>query len=205
MRSSLTALAFCVLAMAPSLAASAKPVDDKALVGRAAAYLQGLKSAEARFSQTDPRGAVTTGTFALERPGKARFAYDPPAGLTVVADGVDIDVYDARLKTFNHYPMKQTPLALLLGSDVRFDRSAVVTSVVHDRDGFAIGLRDRTKKTQGQLTLRFTGAPMALAGWTVLDPQGGTTRVALSGLRSGVSLSPTLFELHDPNPRTFRP
>ena len=61
----------------PVAAATSAPPTDMALVDKAAAYLQGLRSAEAKFSQTDPRGAVTTGTFSLQRPGKARFAYDP--------------------------------------------------------------------------------------------------------------------------------
>ncbi|MFV4677451.1 outer membrane lipoprotein carrier protein LolA, partial [Mycobacterium tuberculosis] len=69
---------------------------DAALVDKAAAYLQGLKSAQARFSQTDPRGMVTTGTFSLQRPGKARFAYDAPTDLTVVADGVNVNVLDGK-------------------------------------------------------------------------------------------------------------
>ncbi len=203
-RRTLIALAIGVLAIAPTAAALAR-ADDRSLVGKAAAYLQSLTSAQARFRQTDPRGAVTTGAFMLQRPGKARFAYDPPAGLTVVADGVNVDVYDAKLATFNQYPLKQTPLALLLASEVHFDKTAVVTSIAHDRTGFSITLRDATRKAQGQLTLRFTDAPLMLKGWTVVDPQGGKTTVALTELRSGVALAPGLFELHDLHPHSFKP
>ena len=213
MRMTLLALMLLAFTMAPAFAAPAKtkppasaaPTSDKALVDKAATYLQGLKSAQASFSQTDPHGAVTSGTFSLQRPGKARFAYDPPTGLTVVADGVDVDVYDAKLKTFNQYPLKQTPLALLLASDVHFDKTAVAASVSRERGGFSITLRDAAKKTQGQLTLKFMETPFALAGWTVVDPQGGKTVVTLSNLKSGVALAADLFELRDPHPRAFKP
>jgi len=191
---------------------SAKPAlpatlsaPDRALVDKAAAYLQGLKSAEAKFSQTDPRGAVTTGTFSLQRPGKARFAYDPPADLTVVADGLNVDVYDGKLKTFDQYPLKQTPLALLLGSEVRFDKAVVVAAVSHDKTGFTVAVRDVKKQAQGQLSLRFSTFPIALTGWVVVDAQGGKTTVALNGLKSGVALTPGLFILRDPHPHTIKP
>lgn len=196
--------------LSPALARPAPAVAltpaDKVLVDKAAGYLQGLKSAEARFSQTDPRGAVTTGVFSLLRPGRARFAYDPPADLTVVADGVNLNVYDGKLKTFDQYPLAQTPLALLLGSEVRFDRSVVIAGVSRDQDrGFTVSARDAKAPAQGQLSLHFSDAPMALTGWTVIDAQGGKTTVRLSGLKTGVSLSPGLFVLRDPHPHTIKP
>ena len=204
------ALAGAAGASVPALAARTTPAAalapaDKALVEKAAGYLQGLKSAQARFSQTDPRGAITTGVFSLQRPDRARFAYDPPAALTVVADGVNVDVADAKLKTFDQYPLKQTPLSLLLGDDVKLDKDAVVASAVRDKAGFAITLRDARKHAQGQLVLRFSNTPLALTGWTVLDGQGGRTTVTLSDLKSGVTLEPGLFVLHDPHPHVFKP
>ncbi len=185
--------------------ASALASADRTLVDKAAAYLQALKTAQARFSQTDPRGAVTTGTFSLERPGKARFAYDAPTDLTVVADGLNVDVYDGKLKTYDQYPLRQTPLAVLLGSEVRFDKAAVVVGVSHDKGGFTVEVRDAKKQAQGKLSLRFSTGPMALTGWTVLDAQGGKTTVVLTGLRSGVPLASDLFVLRDPNPHTIKP
>lgn len=189
----------------PVAAATSAPPTDMAVVAKAAAYLQELRSAEAKFSQTDPRGAVTTGTFSLQRPGKARFAYDPPADLTVVADGVNVDISDGKLKTFDQYPERQTPLALLLGSEVRFDKSVVIAAVSRDKAGFTITVRDAKKQAQGELSLSFSTAPMSLTGWSVLDPQGGKTTVVLSDLKSGVSLAPSLFVLHDPHPRAIKP
>lgn len=204
------ALAVAAGASASALAARTTPAAplspaDKALVEKAAGYLQGLKSAQARFSQTDPHGAVTTGVFSLQRPDHARFAYDPPAALTVVADGVDVDVADTKLKTFDQYPLKQTPLSLLLGADVKLDKDAVVASATREKAGFAVTLRDARKHAQGQLTLRFSNTPLALTGWTVLDGQGGQTTVTLSELRTGVALAPSLFVLQDPHPHVFRP
>ena len=177
---------------------------DKALIDSAGAYLSGLKTAQARFSQTDPRGAVTGGTFYLQRPGKARFAYDAPTDLTVVADGVNVNVYDGRLKTFDQYPLARTPIALLLAADVKFDRAAVMTGVVRDKSGFTVIVRDVKKQAEGRLLLSFSTAPVALMGWTVIDGQGLKTIVRLNGLKSGVGLDSKLFELRNPTPKPSR-
>ncbi len=172
---------------------------DKALVDQAAIYMQGLKSVQARFSQTDPRGAITNGTFSLQRPGKARFAYDAPTDLTVVSDGTAVSVYDGRLKTFDKYPLKSTPIAMLLGDQVKFDKAAVITAVARDKTGFIVTLRDAGKQAEGQLSLNFSTAPVALTGWTVIDAQGQKTQVRLSGLKN-MPLAADLFVLKDPHP-----
>ena len=50
-------------------------------------------------------------------------------------------------------------------------------------DGFSITARDGKKETAGTITLTFTDAPLALAGWTVTDAQSRPTRVQLVGLQ----------------------
>ena len=204
----LTALLIAVAPAAVAAKSPAKPAvaaPDRALIGRATAYLSGLRSAQAKFSQTDTRGAVSTGTFSLQRPGKARFAYDPPADLTVVADGTNVNISDAKLKTFDQYPLKQTPLAILLADRVKLSDAAAAASVTRGGGGFTVTVVDPKNRAQGSLALDFTSAPVALTGWTVTDPQGQRTTVKLSGLKAGVALAPSLFVLNDPRPHTFKP
>lgn len=181
---------------APALSAA-----DKALVDKAAAYLQSLGEAKARFVQTDPRGAVSKGALYLKRPGKARFAYDPPAGLLVVSDGALVSIHNTRLKTFESYPLGATPLSLFLAKQIRLDRGVVVTRVARHADGFSITARDGKRQADGQITLTFADSPMRLLGWTVTDPQGGATRVQLSNLQPASGLANSLFVLKDPRPR----
>jgi outer membrane lipoprotein-sorting protein len=171
---------------------------DQALVDRATAYLQSLTEARGRFVQTDPRGATTQGSLYLKRPGKARFAYDAPSGLTVVSDGGNVAVHDARLKTFDRYPLSATPLSLFLAKNIRLDRGVTVTRVDRMADGFSITARDGSRKTAGQITLTFTDTPLALAAWTVTDAQGRSTRVRLQGLQRASGLANSLFVMRNP-------
>jgi outer membrane lipoprotein-sorting protein len=182
----------------PALAQSALAPADQALVQRATAYLEGLGEAKARFVQTDSRGQTAQGTVYLKRPGKARFAYDPPSGLLVVSDGSTVSVADSRLKTFDKYPLSATPLSLFLGRTIRLDQGVQVTAVTRAADGFTLTARDARRQTAGQITLTFADNPLRLLGWTVTDAQARTTRVQLDGLAAASGLDPALFELKDP-------
>lgn len=192
------ALAGLGLAGSAFAAPSALSAEDQALVDRAVAYLEGLAEAKGRFTQTDARGQVTTGTVYLRRPGKARFAYDPPSGLLVVSDGSTVAVADARLKTFDRYPLGATPLSLFLAKTIRLDRGVQVTGVTRAADGFTLAARDGHRKAAGQITLTFRDEPMQLVGWTVTDAQGRLTRVQLEGLAPASGLDPALFQQKDP-------
>jgi outer membrane lipoprotein-sorting protein len=193
-------------ALLPAAAVAAPPTpaistEDQTLVDKAVAYLQGLGEARGRFTQTDARGAVTTGELFLKRPGKARFAYDPPAGLLVVSDGGRVIVSDSRLNTFTAYPLGATPLSLFLAKTIRLDKGVQVTRVTRAADGFSINARDGKRETAGQIVLSFRDNPMSLVAWAVTDAQGHTTQVRINGLQATSGLDPALFILRDPRPK----
>jgi outer membrane lipoprotein-sorting protein len=199
------ALALAALPFATSAFAQAQPpalpVADQALVDKAVAYLQGLSEAKGRFTQTDSRGGVSQGDLYLKRPGKARFAYDPPSGLLVVSDGGAVAIQDSRLKTFDSYPLGATPLSLFLAKTIRLDKGVQVTHVARAADGFSITARDGKRETAGQILLTFADNPMRLKGWAVTDAQGRTVLVKLDTLEPTSGLSPGLFVLKDPRPK----
>ena len=170
----------------------ADPQDD-ALVARAVAYLDGLTAAKGSFRQTDPRGVTVTGTFYLARPGRARFQYDPPSGLLITSDGKTVIMSDSRLKTFQHFPLSSTPLALFLADHIRLDKGATVTRVEHNADSFSITARDGHGLSQGQVTLYFAEGPLRLSGWALIDAQGRVTQVALGPLSPIGDADPELF------------
>src|SRR3954470_19253172 len=180
----LSALAAAALATPAIAAPAAAPLsaDDQALVAKAAAYLEAISSARGRFTQTDQRGSVTQGEIYLQRPGKARFAYDPPASLLIVSNGNSVSVYDRRLKTFNSYPLAATPLSLFLARHIRLDKGVKVTRVVRQPGQFSLTARASHGRAGGWIQLTFAAEPLALREWTITDAQGATTRVRVEGL-----------------------
>src|SRR5665213_357206 len=74
----------------PLAAAAAQPSpalpltpEDRVLIDEASTYLDGLGQMHGHFLQTDARGTVSQGEIFLDRPGKARFDYQPPASPVV--------------------------------------------------------------------------------------------------------------------------
>lgn len=190
-----------VLAQAPKTAPAAPlSAADQALVDRAVAYLEGLASAQGRFVQTDQRGTVTQGRILLQRPGKARFEYDPPSGLLVVADGGAVSVHDRRLKTFESYPQRSTPLGLFLAGRIKLEGGVRVTRVARLADGFSLTAEDPRRQTRGSITLNFAEGPLRLIGWSVVDPRGAQTRVRLVDFAPSARLEAANFVLRNPNP-----
>jgi outer membrane lipoprotein-sorting protein len=192
------------LAIAPLVIAAAPPpaplsAEDNALVAKAVAYLDTLTCDEGRFEQVDARGALTRGTFFLQRPGRARFDYDPPSGLVIASNGFKVTVVDHRLGTIQAYPLAFTPLGLFLAKNIRLDRGVVVTSVDRSAAGFSITAHDRGHPNQGSIDMRFTNDPIRLAGWTVTDSRGQSVQVRLAALSSATPRSWRFFELAAPD------
>jgi len=190
----------CPALAAPLAPAAPLSADDKALVDKAAAYLGGISEAKGRFVQTDSRGQTSQGVLYLKRPGQARFAYDPPSGQLVVSDGFNVSISDARLKTFDRYPLGATPLSLFLARDVRLDKGVEVTRVARLPGGFSITARDARHPRAGEVTLSFSSQPMKLREWTMVDAQGASTRIRITALEPTSGLDSALFTLRDPRP-----
>jgi len=197
--------------VSPAAAQDSKPVpaalsaEQKALLDKATAYIQGLGSAKGRFVQTDARGTQTQGVFYMQRPGKARFAYDPPAGLLVVSNGNNVNIFDSRLKTYESYPLSKTPLNLLLAREVRLDRGVTITDIRPLADGFTIVAQDAKRQALGRISMDFSNSPVGLMGWTVTDIKGGQIRVRLVDFAETSDLDPKLFVLTDPRRKVGKP
>ncbi|MEO8812414.1 MAG: outer membrane lipoprotein carrier protein LolA [Caulobacteraceae bacterium] len=195
MRALLLAIALLAAWVAP--AAALTPADD-ALVARAVAYFQGLSTARGRFVQTDPRGGVSGGTFWLQRPGRARFDYDPPSGLVIASDGFKVQVVDKRLKTVQSYLLGATPLSLFLARDIRLDRGVKVAAVTRSDGAFTVLARDAAHPDRGQIALTFTEKPLTLTGWTLTDSAGQTVKVRLLDFAAATPRPKAFFTIDNP-------
>jgi outer membrane lipoprotein-sorting protein len=169
---------------------------------QASAALNQFRLAQGRFTQVAPDGARTQGGFWLSRPGRVRFEYDSPSPLLIVADGSTVAIQDRRMRTTDRIPLNTTPLQFILRAQTNLEQDARVTRVVRTGGTTQISLRDRTGRTDGELTLVFTGegAAMALNSWVVRDGAGGQTRVTLSNVTRPSRIDPRQFILREADP-----
>jgi outer membrane lipoprotein-sorting protein len=127
-----------------------------------------------------------------------RFEYKLPNPALVIADGTWVGVYDTRLNTLDRIPLKSTPLNLLLKKRVDLRKENAVRSIERGAGQMRVTAIDPDEPDQGSITMVFAENPLELRQWIVVDPQGLTTTVALSEMRSNVKLDPDLFFIEDP-------
>ncbi len=183
-----------LLALAIAAPATAAPLDD------VAASLKATTSLAADFTQTGADGRVLTGRMILARPGKIRFQYDK-AKLLIVGNGRTLTFVDYAVNQVSQWPVKSTPLGILLSSEP--DLSRVAKIVQSDGARVIVEARDPKRPEFGTLSIAFTrdsAAPggLALKGWTARDAQGGISTVQLFGPKYNADLSKADFGFRDP-------
>ena len=105
---------------------------QRAQVAKISSYLSSLPTLVGNFVQVAPNGNRTTGEFYMQKPGKVRFAYDPPSPIDIVSDGTSVVVRDRKLATQDVYPLSQTPLRYLLSDRIDLLKDTNVVSVSSD-------------------------------------------------------------------------
>lgn len=193
-------LGIAAIVLAPSAYAQSTPValegaqraEALAIANR---YLNSFARLQARFTQTSPGGGQAAGTVYIQKPGRMRFEYDPPAQLLVVADGSVVAVRDNELRTTERTPLRSTPLNIILGQNIDLERNARVLRVSQAGPWHMITVRDRAGQMDGQITLQFNNGE--LRSWDVIDATGARTRITLSDVTQPGSLSSSLFRLPD--------
>jgi len=187
--------------LAPALPAPA-PAQmsgaDARDLARISNYLNGVTTLEGNFVQIGHDGELSEGLFYMRRPGRIRFEYKPPNPALIVADGVWVGIYDKRLNTLDRIPLRSTPLDILLRKRVDLRNDGAVRSIERSPGLMRVTAIDPNAPEQGSITMVFADNPLELRQWIVVDPQGLTTTVALSEMRSNVELDPNLFFIEDP-------
>ncbi len=170
---------------------------QRALVDKISAYLSGLRQAVGKFVQVGPDGRKTQGELYLQKPGKLRFEYDDPSPVQLIADGSSLVVRDRKLATQDLYPLGQTPLRFLLADKVDLLRDTNVVSVYSDDIYSTVVIEERQALGgKHKLMLMFDAKDLTLKQWTVTDPQGFDTTVAVYNLDMTKKPDPALFKIN---------
>ncbi len=178
-----------------ALAAHAAPSPpDQADNARIETYLNGLKSLKAHFMQVTGDGGISQGTAWLQRPGRMRCQYDPPAPFLLIAAHGVLTFNDSALQQTSNIPLSRTPLGILLADTVTLSGAVTVTAVQRLPGQIQLTLVRTASPGDGSLTLIFADPPLTLRQWTVVDAQRRETHVTLYNAQTGGSFDPDLFE-----------
>jgi outer membrane lipoprotein-sorting protein len=199
----LTLLGLALVLLAAGTGAFAAPpaaklsATDQADLDRIQAYLNGIKTISGKFEQTNPDGSVSTGTIWLQRPGRMRFEYDAPTKLLIVSDGNFIEVNDQSLNDIQFVPVRDTPAWLILRDGIQLTGDVTVTHFERGPKSFRVTVAQSNDQSDSTLTMVFSDDPLALRRWSVIDPQGRGTTVALTDLQDIAAPGRCMFVLPD--------
>lgn len=165
-------------------------------------------SMTAEFTQTAANGGVSRGTMKLKRPGKIRFDYGKGASFLVVADGRTLSFIDYQVGQVSQWPIRSTPLGVLLDPAADLSRVARVLPAEESPlpGTVAVLAADPKKPEAGKILILFqpdAAAPagLRLVGWRVTDAQNNLTTVALSNAQWNMAIADTSFRFNDPRRR----
>ena len=181
---------------APVKSSAASNLSSEEIIAKANDYFNTAGTMVADFVQIGGDGRRTDGKLYVDRPGKMRFAYAPPATLEIIADGTSVAVIDRKLHTQDLYFIGQTPLKFLLKDHIDLASDSTIVDVTSTKKDASVEIED--KQTFGgtsRVKLTFDLEPFSLRQWTVTDPQGFETVVSLNDLDLASKPDPDLFKI----------
>jgi len=170
--------------------------NQKAQAARVSSYLSSLQTLSGNFVQVGPDGSKTKGDFYIQKPGKVRFEYDPPTPIDIIADGSSLAVRDRKLATQDIYPLSQTPLRFLLSDRIDLLKDTNVVSVTADDVFISVTIEEKQALIGTSRLMLMVGTKDGqLKQWTVTDPQGYDTTVAVYNLDPSRKVDPGMFKI----------
>ena len=168
-------------------------------------HLRAAQTMTAAFEQTDRAGKTVRGTLTLKKPGKIRFQYEKGVPLLIVGDGSALWFIDYSVRQVSRWPVKNSPLGVLLDPNRDISRYARVVPTGNP-NVVSIEAHDPKRPEFGRLTMVFArqaSAPggLMLNGWVALDSQNNRTTVRLSNQRFNAPISDGAFRWNDPRRR----
>jgi outer membrane lipoprotein-sorting protein len=169
---------------------------QKAQAAKVSSYLSSLQTLVGNFVQVGPDGSKTKGDFYIQKPGKVRFEYDAPSPIAIIADGSSLAVRDRKLATQDIYPLSQTPLRFLLSDRIDLLKDTNVVSVTADDLFISVTIEEKQALIgTSRLMLMIGTKDGQLKQWTVTDPQGYDTTIAVYNLDTSKKVDPGLFKI----------
>ena len=169
--------------------------NQKAQAAKVSSYLSSLQTLVGNFVQVGPDGSKTNGDFYIQKPGKVRFEYNQ-SPIAIIADGSALAVRDNKLATQDIYPLSQTPLRFLLSDRIDLLKDTKVVSVTADDVFISVTIEEKQALIGTSRLMLMVGAKDGqLKQWTVTDPQGYDTTVAIYNLDTSKKVDASLFKI----------
>ncbi|NOZ42947.1 MAG: outer membrane lipoprotein carrier protein LolA [Alphaproteobacteria bacterium] len=178
---------------------------NAAILHKIEQHLNSIHSMRSEFIQQAPDGTTMQGMLYLERPGKLRFDYGKKAPFLLVSNGTMLTFIDYQVKQVSRWPIRKTPLGILVDKTIKFGSSVKIPDIVRFAGLVKVPVFDPKRRQYGHIVLIFEQSTLELRAWQSVDAQGYVTRVALVNPVYNVKINPKRFTYKDPRPPRHGP
>lgn len=172
--------------------------QDLRLIQHIDEHINSQKTMQSRFVQLDGGGGFLEGTVSWRRPDQARFDYDPPSPLLLIASGTFLIEVDRELEQVTHYPQIGSIADYLLAEDMLQNPELAISSLDIGVKVINIGVFERDAPENGIIVLSFDAKTFDLERWTINSPDGAHTAVNLIAPEFNLDLEDKIFHFRKP-------
>ena len=159
-------------------------------------YINGLTTLQADFEQINSDGSIDRGKLYIRRPGRMRLEYTAPNNALVIAGAGSVAIFDDKSKNGpTLFPLKKTPLNLLLKKNVDLSKNEMITEHTANNENTFIVANDPKRKSQGSIKMVFSNSPVSLQGWTITNQSNQKTKIILDKLDKKTKIPLYLFNI----------
>ena len=159
-------------------------------------YINGLTTLQADFEQINSDGSIDRGKLYIRRPGRMRLEYTAPNNALVIAGAGSVAIFDDKSKNGPAlFPLKKTPLNLLLKKNVDLYKNEMITEHTANNENTFIVVTDPKRKSQGGIKIVFNNSPVSLQGWTITNQSNQKTKIILNKLDKKTKIPLYLFNI----------
>ena len=159
-------------------------------------YINGLTTLQADFEQINSDGSIDRGKLYIRRPGRMRLEYTAPNNALVIAGAGSVAIFDDKSKNGpTLFPLKKTPLNLLLKKNVDLSKNEMITEHTANNENTFIVAKDPKRKSQSSIKMMFSNSPVSLQGWTITNQSNQKTKIILDKLDKQTKIPLYLFNI----------
>jgi outer membrane lipoprotein-sorting protein len=125
-----------------------------------------------------------------------RLEYTAPNNALVIAGAGSVAIFDDKSKNGpTLFPLKKTPLNLLLKKNVDLYKNEMITEHTANNENTFIVATDPKRKSQGGIKIVFNNSPVSLQGWTITNQSNQKTKIILNKLDKKTKIPLYLFNI----------
>jgi len=169
---------------------------ERVSLNKVSDYINGLTTLQADFEQINSDGSIDRGKLYIRRPGRMRLEYTAPNNALVIAGAGSVAIFDDKSKNGpTLFPLKKTPLNLLLKKNVDLYKNEMITERTANNENTFIVVKDPKRKSQGSIKMVFSNSPVSLQGWTITNQSNQKTKIILDKLDKKTKIPLYLFNI----------